>query len=702
MKKLMPLALGAMLGAGAGSALAHDLMPAPALMSSQDGQLSLDAAFSVSLAGKKEARVDAAVSRFIKRLEVRSGLKFAKPLAASKADAKLVISWKNPGAAVQSVREDESYDLKVSSNQIKLSAPNPLGVMHGLETLLQLVKNEAGKSGIAAVTIHDEPRFPWRGILIDACRHWQAPEVIKRNLDGLAEAKMNVLHWHLSEDQGFRVESKKFPKLHQLGSDGNYYTQAQVKEIIAYARERGIRVVPEFDMPGHSTSWVVGYPELAAGPGPYTIERHWGVFDPTFDPTNEKVYEFLGGFIREMAGLFPDEYLHIGGDEVSGKQWNTSLRIQAFMNEHNMKTNGDLQAHFNARLSKIMTGAGKKMMGWDEIIHPDLPKNIVVQSWRDAKSLAEAAKNGCDVILSNGYYLDHMRTAAFHYATDPMSAGGDLSAQQKAHVLGGESCMWSEFTPSETIDSRIWPRNLAVAERLWSPADTKDVEDFYRRMEIESARLDELGLTHRSNYLPMLTRMVGAKGAESFKVLADTLEPAKFYSRGHARDYVSTMPMQRLVDAVRPESLTARKFQIAVDAWLKGAPKLGNVGDLKASLQIWKDNHKTLGPILKNAPLAQEAYPQSADLSAAAQMGLEALDYLSAGKQAPAEWLNGAKKVLARAQIQRAEVEIAVVPSISSLVLTAGQWNKLLALKAPARMKLLAEQIESIRKGEDD
>ena len=198
---------------------------------------------------------------------------------------------------------------------------------------LQLL--DSGREGyyLPAVSIEDRPRFPWRGLMIDIGRRWQPMEVIKRNLDGMAAIKLNVLHLHITEDQGFRVECKKFPELHRMGSDGNFYTQDQMREIIEYARMRGIRVVPEFDMPGHTTSWFVSHPELASKPGPYQIERKWGIFEPVLDPTNERVYELLDGFLGEMAALFPDEFLHIGGDEVEAHHWKESAKIQAFMKE---------------------------------------------------------------------------------------------------------------------------------------------------------------------------------------------------------------------------------------------------------------------------------------------------------------------------------------------------------------------------------
>src|SRR5581483_8992789 len=321
------------------------LLPMPVKMDWRGEQNTLDASFRLALTGAKDDRLDRALGRFLKRLEKRTGLHFVSPLSSDPSQASLVIHCQAKGLPVQKVGEDESYSLTFTAGTAKLSAKDPLGVLRGLETFLQLVQPLGTGAWIYGANIQDQPRFPWRGLMIDACRHWMPLEVIERNLDGMAEAKLNVFHWHLSENQGFRVESKVFPKLHQLGSDGNYYSQEQIQEIVAYARERGIRVVPEFDMPGHSTAWLAGYPELAAAPGPYSVEKKFGVFDPCFDPSKEETYRFLDAFIGEMAALFPDEYFHIGGDEVNGKHWNENTGIQRFMNDHGLKTNEDLQAY---------------------------------------------------------------------------------------------------------------------------------------------------------------------------------------------------------------------------------------------------------------------------------------------------------------------------------------------------------------------
>src|ERR1043165_5217792 len=268
----------------------HNLMPVPASVNFNGDRLAIDQSFKVATRGHSDARLQAAIARFVKRLEGRTVLTFAPGLAPDDQMTTLIVACDGPGQDVPSVSENESYRLDITDRQALLSAPTGVGGIRGLETVLQLLNSDRRGFFLPGVKIQDQPRFPWRGLLIDVGRHFEPMEVLKRNLDAMAAVKLNVFHWHLTEDQGFRVESKKFPKLHQLGSDGNYYTQDQIREIVAYARDRGIRVVPEFDIPGHSTSWLVGYPELGSAPGPYTIERRPGIFEPALDPTREDVY----------------------------------------------------------------------------------------------------------------------------------------------------------------------------------------------------------------------------------------------------------------------------------------------------------------------------------------------------------------------------------------------------------------------------
>ena len=485
-----------------------NLMPWPSSVQAGSGSLRIDASFSVAQTGHTEARLDRAVQRFLQQLSRQTAIPFpSKGSGSSKAT--LVVHTDHASKEVQEVGEDETYVLEVTADGAKLTAPTPLGTMHGLQTFLQLVEVSPDGFAVPGVTIQDQPRFPWRGLMIDVSRHFAPLDILKRNLDGLEAVKMNVFHWHLSENQGFRAESKKFPKLHEMGSDGLYYTQEDIRDLIAYARDRGIRVVPEFDVPGHSTAWFVGYPELASGPGPYGIERKWGVFDPAMDPTNEKTYKFLDELIAEMAKLFPDHFFHIGGDEVNGKQWDGNPKIQQFMKSHSLKNNEALQAYFSQRVQSIVTKHGKAVVGWDEVFIQGVPKDIVIQSWRGQASLAQAAAQGYRGILSNGYYLDLGWSTARHYAVDPMGgAAANLTPEQQKRILGGESCMWSEYVNAENVDSRIWPRNAAIADRLWSPQSVTDPVSMYKRLHAVSADV----ATHRRRGNPRRIRCVARAG----------------------------------------------------------------------------------------------------------------------------------------------------------------------------------------------
>ncbi len=564
-----------------------------------------------------------------------------------------------------------------ASSGARLNAPTTLGVMRGLQTFLQLVRTTSAGFAVPAFSIEDSPRFPWRGLMIDVGRHFIPLDVLKRNLDGMAAVKLNVFHWHLSENQGFRIESKKFPKLTGMGSDGLYYTQDEVRDLIAYARERGIRVVPEFDMPGHATAWFVGYPELASGPGPYQIERQWGVFDPAMDPTREETYKFLDTFIGEMAGLFPDQFFHIGGDEVNGKEWDANPKIQAFMRAHGMKNNDDLQAYFNQRVEKIVAKHGKTMLGWDEILRPDLPKTIVIQSWRGPDSLAQAAKLGYRGLLSSGYYVDLMWSAERHYATEPLSgAAASLTPEEQKRILGGEACMWSEYVSPENIDSRIWPRTAAIAERLWSPQDVRDVNSMYQRLAVTSTWLDGLGLTHNSSYAPMLRRIAGTNDIAALKVLTDVLEPVKDYTREETAPAPATslLPLNRVVDAVRPESATARQFAAAVDELVGGSARPGSEARVRELLKRWRDNQVELQPQFEKSLLLQEVAPLSQNLSALGAAGLAALDYLDRGEPAPAAWVTAQLALVEQATKPQAQLLIMVAPSVGKLIqASAGQ-----------------------------
>lgn len=643
------------------------LMPLPAHVVTGQGEFHIDGQFGIAFKGYTDARLGRARQRFLDTLSHETGI----PLWRQAQDNQphFIVRTGGPGAPVQQLGEDESYQLTVSPTTVQLTAPNTIGVLHGLQTFLQLVEITPDGYVVPVVTIEDKPRFPWRGLMIDSGRHFMPVAVIKRNLDGMEAVKLNVFHWHLTDDQGFRVESKKFPLLQEKGSDGLYYTQDQILDVIAYARDRGIRVVPEFDMPCHTTSWMVGYPELASGRAPYQIARKWGVLDAAMDPTKESTYNFLDGFIGEMTALFPDTYFHIGGDECDGKEWNANQQIRVYMHSHHIPDNAALQAYFTARVQKLVAAHGKTMEGWDEVLQLGTPHEVVIQSWRGQSSLDEAVRRGYRALLSTGYYIDLNQPAAEHYLVDPLgNDASKLTSAQKELVLGGEATMWTEFVTPENINSRIWPRTAAIAERLWSPEQVRDVNSMYQRLAVVSQKLEYVGLQPRETTNTMLQRMSGNPDPKLLKVLAAVVVPPKGYAREELAAYDVWTPLNRMVDAVPPESETAREFQGLVEKIVAGTATAEEWQRARAWLTLWQDNDAKLQPELRQSYLTEELIPVSHTLSQVAVIGLQALDALqkkhslsATAQKQDLEFLQSAKK-------PQAVLVLEIVPSIQLLV----------------------------------
>ena len=598
------------------------LMPLPSSLTPGTGEFHIDESLALKLDGFTDQRLNRARERFFAVLNRETGIPFN--LAPAASPAQIQVQTAGPDKEIVELGEDESYHLEVSSNSIHLTAANPLGAMHGLQTILQLVHITSHGFALPAVTIDDKPRFPWRGLMIDSGRHFTPLPVILRNLDAMEAVKLNVFHWHLSDDQGFRVESKVFPLLQQKGSDGLFYTQAQIHEVVEYARDRGIRVVPEFDMPAHASSWFPGYPELASGNGPYQIERQWGVLTPAMDPTRESTYQFLDLFLGEMTALFPDAYFHIGGDECNGKEWDANPRIQEFKKQHHIADNNALQAYFTERVQKLVVAHHKIVEGWDEVLQPDTPKDVVIQSWRGRESLLDAAKRGYRGLLSNGYYIDLNQPASEHYLVDPLEGIADkVTAEQAASILGGEATIWSEFVNGETIDSRIWPRTAAIAERYWSPQNVRDVDSMYRRLTLIADKLKAYGIDPQATTETMLERMTGDPNPEALRVLGSVVAPPKGYEREDLQHHTSLSPLNHLIDAIPPESDTARAFTNLCKRLTTGSATPQDWQQAHDWLVLWRDNDAKLQPTLSKSEITAELAPASTTLREVAEIGLK-------------------------------------------------------------------------------
>jgi hexosaminidase len=653
-----------------------NLMPLPRWIQRGAGSLNLSSHFNAGFAGQHDARLDVALNRVLGRLDRKCG-EILRSQYMSRDATSFVLTLKvaGSGEAVQGPDEDESYHLEITPSQATLSAPTDVGAMHGMETFLQLVRLENDTCTVPAATIDDAPRFRWRGYMLDVSRHFEPLSEIERTLDGMAVAKLNVFHWHLSDDQGFRAESKKFPKLTEVASSGQFYTQEQMREVVAYARARGIRVVPEFDMPGHSSSWILAYPEIGSGEDIKELPRVFGIPRGELDPSNEKTYKFIDSLVGEMSEIFPDEYFHIGGDETSGQSWLDNPRIAAFMKKKGFNTPTELQAYFNQRLLPILKKHHKKMIGWDEILNPALPKDIMIQSWRGDASLADGATKGYQGILSAPYYLDAQKTSEMMYLADPIPADTKLTPEQQKLILGGEVCMWAEQLNPETVDSRVWPRTLAIAERFWSPQSVRDVPDMYRRLRVVSLELEDVGLTHISGPEKLRRNLMELLDPEPLDVMASVIEPVSFHDRYQGQKTDSFTSLDRLVDAVvaDPPARQAIAGEVndvtSANATERAAAKMV----LRRRFMQWQQAAPVLEAWAHQSVRLSDIDSRARQLWALGQVGLDSLAYLDAQAQPPSGWQDTQMAVIEDAEKPSALVRFVFLPDLRKLVQAAAK-----------------------------
>jgi len=421
--------------------------------------------------------------------------------------------------------EPEGYVLSVAKDKIKVKAGDAAGFFYAVQTLRQLSPGASatGKLGDAfpAVEISDYPRYHWRGLLLDECRHFFGINEVKRLLDQMAFYKMNVLHWHLTDDQGWRIEIDAYPDLAKYGSkrpatwkwggkkggnDGKpygpfFYTKAQIREVLDYAAKRHISIMPEIEMPGHSYAVVSVYPELYCE-GQKKIEGRGaatktGVFREVVCPSNPKVYEFYEKVLDEVCELFPSQYIHVGGDEVPRKNWKTCPRCQAFMKKHGMKDEAGLQSYFTEHFTKYLSKKGRRAIGWDEILEGGIPKETMVMSWRGAKGGIKAASAGHDVVMTPNThcYFDYPYKRISTEKAYMFNPCAGIPADKQSHVLGGQCNNWTERTPTpKSLESKIFPRFFGMAEALWTAPAKRDWEEFSGRVKVHSEIARKAGL----------------------------------------------------------------------------------------------------------------------------------------------------------------------------------------------------------------
>ena len=426
----------------------------------------------------------------------------------------------------------EGCQLEITPRGVRLRAPTAHGLFHGVQTLRQLLPADSTLEAAASpggplvarmdtrlpcLRIVDQPRYRWRGMLLDCCRHFMEPEFVKRCIDLLAYHKMNVLHWHLTEDQGWRIEINKYPRLTEVGAwrgegeerYGGFYTQEQIRNIVEYARVRHVTVVPEIEMPGHAQAALAAYPELSCTGGPFEVSRRWGVHKEVYCAGNDEVFRFLENVLDECLELFPSEYIHIGGDECPKERWRVCPKCQARIKAEGLADEDELQSWFIRRIEAFLNSRGRRLIGWDEILEGGLAPNATVQSWRGMEGAVSAATAGHDVIASpiTHCYFDYPQLAdpakptwmgvidwERTYGFEPTPP--ELTAEQAQHVLGAEGNVWTERIPPERVERMLFPRLAALAEVTWSPASRRNWDDFWGRMKIHFTRLDAIGVDY--------------------------------------------------------------------------------------------------------------------------------------------------------------------------------------------------------------
>ena len=650
----------------------YNLMPWPQKIEAKNLKLPINEQLTISINVSSSERLQKAGTIFLRRLSGRTGVFINEGFPFKDSSSTIQIHFDTVSSL--SIDSDESYSLEVNATNAIIRATTDVGALRGLETLLQLTTQGVSDYYFPGVSISDAPRFVWRGLMIDTARHFQPVAVIKRNLEAMASLKMNVFHWHLSDDQGFRIESKVFPKLHLEASDGLYYTQNQIKDIVSYASNLGIRVIPEIDVPGHASAILTAYPELGSKDGyNYAIERFSGVFNPTLDPTNDSTYQFLDVLFTELAALFPDPYFHIGGDENEGKHWDESDRIQAFKQKNNLKTNHDLQTYFNIKLERILNRLGKKLMGWDEIMTPNMPSTAVIHAWRGENegmkkggAAITAAKKGFQTVLSNGYYIDRMLSVEHHYSIDPVG-DAQLTHLERARILGGEATMWSELVTPLTIDSRIWPRTAAIAERFWSSKKVNAIDHMKRRLKVVSHQLEELGITHLSSRAVILRNLSNNHSIEPLEVLASICEPLKIYSRNAGgTEYKTFSPFTLFADACTADAEAAAAFKIEVALFIDATNDIGNQADSKgvrSYLRKWSENHTKFVTIPSN-PKLKPLEVLSENLSEVSKILLTAL----VNKKITQSECDALKRNVLRLSNPHSDVELAILTPLNKLI----------------------------------
>lgn len=534
------------------------LIPQPLHMEEQDGDFKLDGNVTVKVDDKNE-ELRKLADLFVQGVYDRTGLTIKRGKPDEKGKSILL-------KIVSDTLGDEGYRLFVTNKDIVVQASKANGIFYGIQTIYQLLPTEVSGSwvSIPAVSIFDQPRFGWRGLMLDVGRYFYSVEYVKKFIDYLSMHKLNVFHWHLTEDHGWRIAIKKYPRLTEVGAwrsgtnfqpgnnidhnpHGGFYTQEEIREVVAYAKDRYVTVVPEIELPGHSLAALTAYPDLSCTGGPFQIPEKWGIQEDIYCAGKEEVFVFLENVLAEVIELFPSEIIHIGGDEAPKKRWSACPHCQKRIKEEGLKDEHELQSYFITRIERFLNSKGRKIIGWDEILEGGLAPNAAVMSWRGTKGGIAAAKMGHPVVMTptSHMYFDYFQGEPYlepfaiwgHvplrkvYGYEPVPE--ELTTEEQKYVLGVQGNLWSEFIhSSDKNEYMTYPRGAALAEIAWSNPERKNWEDFKRRMEEQYRRYEQKGINYsRSAYQVYfeVTDQVD-HNKSTVNLLTDSYQPEIYYT----------------------------------------------------------------------------------------------------------------------------------------------------------------------------
>ncbi|MDZ7826395.1 MAG: family 20 glycosylhydrolase [Gammaproteobacteria bacterium] len=634
------------------------VLPLPRHWHLEDGSLSLHA-------GLRLATPPGAPARLLRLLE-RQQHRLDALLGPAHEDApRMRIRVADRNGELPQLGDDESWRLEIGHDGGSLDATGCAGAAHGLERLLQYIARGSRGPELPRLGLHDAPRFPWRGLMIDLARHHMPLATLLRTLDGMAVLGLNVLHLHLNDDQGFRVETPRCPELHARSGRDGYLDRDEVTALVTAAGDRGIRVVPELDVPGHAGALLWARPELAAGRPPRELPRAFGPSRHALDPTLDRTWELLEAVVSDLTELFPDPFLHLGGDEVHPDVYDFDDDARrAWARERGLDGPADVQAWFVAGMAGLLARHDRRPVGWDEVLHPEVPPAVVVQSWRGSATLETALAAGHDALFSAGWYLDLGYPASLHHGFDPgagpdaladaelrvleapfmapvrrgaaslLAAAGRARSRQgevRGTLLGGEACLWSELVTPELLDVRLYGRLAAVAERLWSPPELLDVDDHYRRLPGLLAHLEATtDCRPLTGSAPLLLRLgVAPDELRDVETLLAALEPLRWYQRllgpertqqrSAAEDTASGMgsaerprprdadtPLLRPVDLLPPESLDLRDFAAQLQSLGRNPQDPHAAHVLRERAHRWREVREALADLRAREPAFAE------------------------------------------------------------------------------------------------